>query len=514
MKKRVIAFILVIILAVGISPAALAAPTTASEAADALYSLGLFRGTSAGFELDRAPSRQEAIVMLIRLLGKENAAVSGNWSHPFTDVDAWADDYVGYAYEKGLTRGLYNDDSNGHIFGGGDTKVTGKQYVIFVLRALEYSEAEGDFPPDNPLPLADSLSLTSDGVETGNGFTRGDAVLISYNALSVTLKNTGMTLLEHLNAVESGSDGSTAGLTGAQISQKCSTAVFYIEAFSDEAYEDPISSGSGFFISGDGVAVTCYHVLVGSKSARITRLGGDTYDVTDVVYGNAKRDIAIIRVSKTSTKGSAASSFPYLELGSSSAAKTGDAIYTISSPMGLSNSISGGMVSNSTRTVEGTSYIQISAPISTGSSGGPVLDEQGRVIGIICATVLNGQNLNLAIPIDNIKGVGVSAAGTAYSYYFSAITYHLTASKENVNLRVGQMETVVITIDYPFAATIEWANSDQSVVYAQWGEWIDKGSVYLYLSGISAGTAAVTITYSEGYGSPESKAVINVTVTE
>jgi hypothetical protein len=76
------------------------------------------------------------------------------------------------------------------------------------------------------------------------------------------------------------------------------------------------------------------------------------------------------------------------------------------------------------------------------------------------------------------------------------------------------MESVLITIDYPYTATIQWDNTDQAVVYAQWGEWIDNSNVYLYLSGLSEGTAVVTITYCDGSGSPDAEAVISITVTE
>jgi hypothetical protein len=156
MKKRIISFILVIVLIIGAAPAALAASADASAAAEALYELGLFRGTSAGFELDRTPTRQEAIVMLIRLLGEEDDALGGSWAHPFTDVDVWAGEYVGYAYEKGYTKGISDDDVKGHIFGGGSTEATAVQYLTFVLRALEYRKTREISPPETrgnwPIP--------------------------------------------------------------------------------------------------------------------------------------------------------------------------------------------------------------------------------------------------------------------------------------------------------------------------------------------------------------------------
>ena len=105
--RSIIPIILALVLCLAITiPAAAADLTLANDQATALKHLGLFKGVSdTNFELDRAPTRTEALVMLVRALGEEAAALEGDWSHPFTDVAAWADPYVGYAYEKGLTKG-------------------------------------------------------------------------------------------------------------------------------------------------------------------------------------------------------------------------------------------------------------------------------------------------------------------------------------------------------------------------------------------------------------------------
>ena len=119
-----------------------------SLAAD-LKQLGLFKGVSeTNFDLKRAPTRLEALVMLIRILGKEQDALNETREHPFTDVPAWADAYVGYAYENGLTKGM-----SATKFGSGDAGAG--TYLTFVLRALGYSDTDGaDFTWDNPYGLA------------------------------------------------------------------------------------------------------------------------------------------------------------------------------------------------------------------------------------------------------------------------------------------------------------------------------------------------------------------------
>ena len=106
--KRLISLLAVLcILFCAFAAGAEARDTSAEETtAAALKSLGLFRGVSdTNFDLNRAPTRVEALVMLIRTLGKESEALGKNWTHPFTDVPRWADRYVGYAYTQGLTKG-------------------------------------------------------------------------------------------------------------------------------------------------------------------------------------------------------------------------------------------------------------------------------------------------------------------------------------------------------------------------------------------------------------------------
>ena len=105
--------------------------------------------------------------MLIRTLGEENAALSGTHKHPFTDVPAWADAYVGYAYEKGLTKGVSATE-----FGSGNASAA--MYVTFMLRALGYSDAAGDFSWSDPFALARSCGVMTDDVDLSR-FLRADA---------------------------------------------------------------------------------------------------------------------------------------------------------------------------------------------------------------------------------------------------------------------------------------------------------------------------------------------------
>lgn len=164
--------------------------------AEELHSLGLFLGvddTGKNFELDRSATRVQGLVMLIRLLGKEEAALSGTWSHPFQDVPAWADPYVGYAFENGLTNGVSDTEYDS------DSAITVNMYLTYVLRALGYSDAEGDFDWREPYALATEAGVLPSVVDREN-FLRGDMVVISAAALGATMKNSRQTLAEKLVA--------------------------------------------------------------------------------------------------------------------------------------------------------------------------------------------------------------------------------------------------------------------------------------------------------------------------
>ncbi len=161
-----------------------------SKAAE-LKQLGLFKGVSdTDFALDRAPTRIESIVMLIRMLGKEQEALASTGQHPFNDVETWANKYIGYAYEKGLTKGVSETQ-----FGKGNANVN--MYLTFVLRALGYSDSSGDFKWDDPATLATSVGILTSDIDSTN-FLRADVALISYAALSANIKDSEQTMAEKL----------------------------------------------------------------------------------------------------------------------------------------------------------------------------------------------------------------------------------------------------------------------------------------------------------------------------
>ncbi len=200
-------------------------------------------------------------------------------------------------------------------------------------------------------------------------------------------------------------------LTAKEIYDRCSDAVFYIETYDIDG--DVLSTGSGFFLDSTGRAVTNFHVLQESYSAKITTADGNRFSVKNILGYDMKGDLAILQID--------GSGFAYLSLGDSDEVTSGEKIYTISSPMGLSNTISEGIVSGINRTLDDIPYIQITASISHGSSGGALLNERGQVVGITSAGLVAGQNLNFAIPIN-----AVSTLDTDSTYSFVQLVEEYT----------------------------------------------------------------------------------------
>ena len=169
-----------------------AATDEATAAADALNALGLFQGTEAGYELDRAPTRAEALVMLIRLLGREEEALAYEGDCPMADVAGrWMAPYVAWAYAHGITRGVSDTAFDP------DSPASGKMYAAFMLRALEYSEELGQFRYKTAVEAAARLGIAPTEGYDGE-FTRGDAVLMSCKALTAPCAGGEGTLLEKL----------------------------------------------------------------------------------------------------------------------------------------------------------------------------------------------------------------------------------------------------------------------------------------------------------------------------
>lgn len=178
--------------------AATAAMLTASafaanytNCADSLHEMGLFQGTQNGYDLDRTPTRAEAAVMLVRLLGKEDEAKALTYTAPFTDLKGWEKPYVQYLYSNGLANGTNRTTFNP------TGKCTAQMYAVFLLRALGYSDT-ADFSYANAIETAREQGIYDTGIINVQNFLRDYAAAASYTVLSVSPKNSEGTLLDQL----------------------------------------------------------------------------------------------------------------------------------------------------------------------------------------------------------------------------------------------------------------------------------------------------------------------------
>ena len=177
--------------------AALCVTASASDydaVAGDLSAIGMFRGTANGFELDRAPKRSEAAIMLVRLYGAEEEAKAaydaGQISHPFTDVSDFTSPYVAWLYNKGITKG-----ATATTFGSAGP-CSAKMYCAFLLRALGYEDGV-DFQYADTLEFAQQKGFYDPTMFAGD-FLRDDLAALTYQGLATDLKDGSTYLLDSL----------------------------------------------------------------------------------------------------------------------------------------------------------------------------------------------------------------------------------------------------------------------------------------------------------------------------
>lgn len=155
------------------------------------------------------------------------------------------------------------------------------------------------------------------------------------------------------------------------------------------------SFGSGFVVSRDGLIVTNYHVIHNALSVGIKLKNNKRYENVLLAYTDEQKDIAVLKVQK--------GNFAPVALGNSQNVKTGERVVAIGNPLGLERTVSDGLISAIRDAGKGLKVLQITAPVSEGSSGGPLFNMKGEVIGIAVGTNKDGQNINFAIPINYVK---------------------------------------------------------------------------------------------------------------
>lgn len=207
----------------------------------------------------------------------------------------------------------------------------------------------------------------------------------------------------------------------------------------EDSNRNPLSLGSGF-VCDMGRVVTNYHVIEGARHGYVLVSGSEVkHRIEGYVQADKENDLAILAVPSLTIA-------PLKLSTSQSVPEIGTRVYAIGSPSGLAGTISEGIVSG-IRTTGSTQMIQITAPISPGSSGGPVLDSQGNVIGVARGTITSGQNLNFAIPSAFVQKLRV-AQSTEVTPLEVGTTSKTTAPGKSIDIKEG-----IEVIDFAYEET-------------------------------------------------------------
>jgi hypothetical protein len=242
-------------------------------------------------------------------------------------------------------------------------------------------------------------------------------------------------------------------LTATEIYKKCDPATVEIVA-SDDSNE---ALGSGFFVS-NGVVVTNYHVIRGAKKIAVRTYDEKEYEVYSILGYNEDLDLAILKVNSDNSS----------LLISQQRVEVGENIYALGSPFGLTGTLSGGMVSTASRKIDGVDFIQITASISPGNSGGPLLNEHGEVIGVNTMFYENGQNLNFAININELQKISTNRPISVEELYERSIIYEDPAVSQNYD--TSQF--------IPFGRTVKGSITAEENGDCYWFNVTDAGTFY------------------------------------
>ena len=162
----------------------------------------------------------------------------------------------------------------------------------------------------------------------------------------------------------------------------------------------PVSQGSGFIIDSDGLAGSNFHVLRGVTRAFAECCGGRKFEIHSIEGADLDKDLVVFQLYEPESS-QKPKYLPHVTFAPTKDLKVGQRVVAVGSPQGLENTVSDGIIS-AVRESDSVRYLQITAPISPGSSGGPVLNSEGLMIGVASFQLEEGQNLNFAVAADYI----------------------------------------------------------------------------------------------------------------
>ena len=216
-------------------------------------------------------------------------------------------------------------------------------------------------------------------------------------------------------------------LTPEEIYEKVNDAVVVIIAY--DFNNEPKNQGSGVVLNDKGYVVTNYHVFAGCERLEIKHYD-KTIPYSDIIGVDVEKDLLILKIDDDI--------FPSIQLANVDELKIGQRVYAIGSPLGFENSMSEGIISGLRNSdIMGRNFIQITAGISPGSSGGAVVNSKGELIGISTLTFTEGQNLNFAIPINDIFSLKTGSYSDKESIEIISLFYKGFNAIESGNYSVG-----------------------------------------------------------------------------
>ncbi len=281
-----------------------------------------------------------------------------------------------------------------------------------------------------------------------------------------------------------------------------------VTIYTFDASGDTLGMGSGFLVRASGVVVTNYHVMEGARRAVVILTSGERYDRVQALDSDESNDIAILKIPGFD--------LPMLPTTGTLPA-VGAAVVAVGNPQGLSRTVSTGIVS-AVRLIDGRQMVQISAPISPGSSGGPVLNDRGEVVAIATSYLAEGQNLNFAVPVRYAMGLveGAKAPVSVAAAFGGEAEESAKPSARPSQTERGPQETKPARASRPRASiegawSLAWTMSDRTGSFELTGDLLlganDVGLLLLRVEGMEAGGAILT-TLESHEATPDGRVVI------
>jgi len=268
------------------------------------------------------------------------------------------------------------------------------------------------------LALIPAAARADEFVLAGGSVVRGPVLKESNDALFVDLGFTVLTvprasILQRTSDADAAAASKAAGETSRGLYSRSALAELTVKEAVDRFGEgvvlikNPSALGSGFIIREDGHIVTNAHVVQGETQLTVTvykKVDGafekKVYEKVKILAVNPFVDLALLQIDAAELGDT---KLTKVYLGNADEVKVGNSVFAVGAPQGLERTVSEGIVSTTNRENKGMVYIQTTAQVNPGNSGGPLFDRKGQVVGVVAWKLLFSEGLNFAIPINYVQ---------------------------------------------------------------------------------------------------------------